>query len=495
MGAKQKEIFEYLRSVDCCRVCCLRFLKPTKESFNDIDAALAKLNLVDPTESEENGEQKSKKVKENVCIACLGLFDSLDSLADEVKQSETFQRYSKCEAGFFASISLPLVLHLRQLSLWYDVVERFPANYDKLTFPDIAVKDALKTVLIHHLERTLGKPFSVDGVMVTVPFTYEHEQKELQALERIRPGIFAERKAQKHTRKEFLTLNAFEKHFTPDMIDVNLFRTHYSVPPVSSENVGLVRGEISVTGPTMFVAGRYNKWSRKLSQTPWVIEGKRLMEGSVQETLEAAIAPHFGVPEGQLIFSSSGREDVDVRCLGEGRPFVLEIPNALTDQLPEQVAVAMEQAVEASGTVSIRDLQLVKRTDLVHIHGNESDKRKFYRALCVTTEPVNGEMIRKLRVDKTIELQQVTPLRVLHRRPLLKRSRHIYRLQAWAVRDNPHAMVIELETEAGTYIKEFVHGDFGRTKPNIREMIGVPIDIHALDVMAIDLDWPQRLRR
>ncbi|XP_049539836.1 putative tRNA pseudouridine synthase Pus10 [Anopheles darlingi] len=495
MGTKQKTIFEYLRSVDCCRVCCLRFLKATKEAFIDIEAALVKLNLVDPATEEENGERKSKRVKENVCIACLGLFDSLDSLADEVKQSEAFQRYSKCEAGFFTSISLPLVLHLRQLSLWYDVVERFPDNFDKQTLPDIAVKDALKMVLIPRLERALDKPFSVDGVMVTVPYTYDNEQKELQALERISPGIFAGRKAHKHTRKEFLTRNAFEKHFTPDVIDVNLFRAHYSVPPVSSENVRLVRGEISATGPTIFVAGRYNKWSRTLSQTPWIIEGKRLMEGSVQETLEAAIAPHFGVPEGQLIFSSSGREDVDVRCLGEGRPFVLEIPNALTDQLPEQNAVAMEQAVETSGTVSIRDLQLVKRTDLVHIRGNESEKRKFYRALCVTTEPVNEEMIRRLRVDETIELQQVTPLRVLHRRPLLKRSRHVYRLQAWACRDNPNAMVIELETQAGTYIKEFVHGDFGRTKPSIRDMIGVEVDIHALDVMAIDLDWPQRLRR
>jgi tRNA pseudouridine synthase 10 len=30
-------------------------------------------------------------------------------------------------------------------------------------------------------------------------------------------------------------------------------------------------------------AGRYNKYSRELSQTPWLVEGERRIESSVQE--------------------------------------------------------------------------------------------------------------------------------------------------------------------------------------------------------------------
>lgn len=42
---------------------------------------------------------------------------------------------------------------------------------------------------------------------------------------------------------------------------------------------------------------------------------------------------------------------------------------------------------------------------------------------------------------------------------------------------------INLKTEAGTYIKEFVHGDFGRTQPNLSAILGdIPIDVLALDV-------------
>lgn len=45
-------------------------------------------------------------------------------------------------------------------------------------------------------------------------------------------------------------------------------------------------------------------------------------------------------------------------------------------------------------------------------------------------------------------------------------------------------------TQAGTYVKELVHGEFGRTSPSIASIIGQEIDIVALDVIAIELDWP-----
>ena len=41
---------------------------------------------------------------------------------------------------------------------------------------------------------------------------------------------------------------------------------------------------------------------------------------------------------------------------------------------------------------------------------------------------------------------------------------------------------LTLCTQAGTYVKEFVHGDFGRTKPNLCSILGCEVDIIALDV-------------
>ena len=41
---------------------------------------------------------------------------------------------------------------------------------------------------------------------------------------------------------------------------------------------------------------------------------------------------------------------------------------------------------------------------------------------------------------------------------------------------------LSLCTQAGTYVKEFVHGDFGRTNPNLCSILGCDVDIMALDV-------------
>ena len=48
-----------------------------------------------------------------------------------------------------------------------------------------------------------------------------------------------------------------------------------SVPAVSHKVILLTRN--------VYLCGRYIKYSRYLSQTPWVVEGKKLTEGSLQE--------------------------------------------------------------------------------------------------------------------------------------------------------------------------------------------------------------------
>ena len=49
---------------------------------------------------------------------------------------------------------------------------------------------------------------------------------------------------------------------------------------------------------------------------------------------------------------------------------------------------------------------------------------------------------------------------------------------------------LELETDSGTYVKEFVSGDDGRTQPNFSERLGVQCVVVALDVLAIDYHEP-----
>lgn len=132
----------------------------------------------------------------------------------------------------------------------------------------------------------------------------------------------------------------------------------------------------------------------------------------------------------------------------------------------------------------------------------EDSKRKTYLALCISPTIANLDL-DKLSSMKNVEVQQRTPIRVLHRRPNATRIRTIYEMrvdpvsaenlahfgadsadQAAAAAAAAQIFRLKLTTQAGTYVKEFVHGDFGRTSPNLREILGVPdLDIIALDVL------------
>lgn len=76
------------------------------------------------------------------------------------------------------------------------------------------------------------------------------------------------------------------------------------------------------------------------------------------------------------------------------------------------------------------------------------------------------EILEKLQISESFDIQQKTPIRVLHRRPLHTRPRTIYSVKARVQRGNPQALIVDIVTQAGTYIKELVHGEFGRTTPH-----------------------------
>lgn len=152
------------------------------------------------------------------------------------------------------------------------------------------------------------------------------------------------------------------------------------------------------------------------------------------------------------------------------------------------------------------------RDDVHHIKSGEEDKKKIYRALCIIKGDVTEELMQKLTIEKEFVINQWTPLRVLHRRTLLNRPRSIFSVKPFAVKGKkistsmtlvlivpstgkPNVVVLDIVTQAGTYVKELVHGELGRTEPSIASLIGMEIDIAALDVMNIELDFPKSLQR
>ena len=66
-------------------------------------------------------------------------------------------------------------------------------------------------------------------------------------------------------------------------------------------------------------------------------------------------------------------------------------------------------------------------------------------------------------------------------------------MSAECLADHPGHFIINVQTQAGTYVKELVHGDFNRTVPNLCHILDRPVDIVALDVAEVEFDWPPRV--
>ncbi|XP_077622593.1 tRNA pseudouridine synthase Pus10 isoform X3 [Crocuta crocuta] len=265
--------------------------------------------------------------------------------------------------------------------------------------------------------------------------------------------------------------------------------------PLFSEELGVPIDGKTCDMPRLLQAsqkqtGRYNKYSRNLPQTPWIIDGERKLESSVEELISDHLLAVFKAES--FNFSSSGREDVDVRTLGNGRPFAIELVNPHRVHFTSQEIKELQQKINnSSNKIQVRDLQLVTREAIGRMKEGEEEKTKSYSALIWTNKAIQKKDIEFLNDIKDLKIDQKTPLRVLHRRPLAVRTRIIHSMETRYV--DEHHFHLYLKTQAGTYIKEFVHGDFGRTKPNIGSLMNMTADILELDVESVDVDWPPAL--
>ena len=240
----------------------------------------------------------------------------------------------------------------------------------------------------------------------------------------------------------------------------------------------------------VFIGGRYNKYSRELSQSPWVIDGVKKTKYSVQELIIPVIQQKFSCKD--IKFSSSGREDSDVRMLGNGRPFLLEIiePKVSSVGFTSDGLAEVEQSINQNSydLIKVRNLQLIDKDKTAAIKYGEENKRKRYSALIATKKPITTDQLCCLNDTRELIILQKTPIRVLHRRPLLTRQRMIHSMNTQYI--NEQHFLLHLCTSAGTYVKEFVHSDLGRTVPNLCSILKQQVDIINLDVEEVEMEWP-----
>jgi len=253
--------------------------------------------------------------------------------------------------------------------------------------------------------------------------------------------------------------------------------------------VDLAVGTVEVTVAPLYLRGRYRKLDRTIPQTRWPCRrcsGRGCVHcQGTGKTYPTSVEELAGAPfvaaaaaEGTR-FHGMGREDIDARMLGRGRPFVLELLRPRRRSL-DLAALAARLGPEAAGRVELTEVGPATAADVVRV--KEAAPEKSYRVGIVGVVPlakVNEAL--SLAVGHTIA--QRTPARVAHRRSDRVRARRI--VAAHVVDATEGRFTIDLRTEAGTYVKEWVEGDEGRTEPSLASLVGAPLSVDFLDVLEV----------
>ncbi|KAG8318355.1 putative tRNA pseudouridine synthase Pus10 [Homalodisca vitripennis] len=494
------EVCVKLTELGCCGMCSLRYYGETSaEYFRDFHKSIVDKKYSTQVLSET--ENPLKRPANNACVACLGMLQPpmCDKVIDKIVEAVSKEDYDN--PTFNVAFTLPVSFYLRAHALLVLLADSYPDHirtHLPLGLVTVGVKDAWKYVFTDQLAKRINKTFSNESdLKIQINIQYEDDHAEIECLLDMYPNKFNEQKIKakklRHLKGPTLLYSRKTVETVLTLEDRDRFARYYPVPPVVPTHAA-VCNNVLFEHNCIYVAGRYNKLVRGLPQTAWLVQDQRKLETSVHELIGESVQAVTRAQGNKLI--ASGREDVDVRMLGSGRPFVVELMGPRHVMLSDQEIQELEIRINThgAGRIAVHNLKIVPKSSLELLKKGEELKRKTYVAYCAARS-LDRARLEEVAKKAPVTLQQKTPVRVLHRRPIATRAKVVHWME---VSDIKHSQEndttyfkLTLNTQAGTYIKEFIHGDFGRTKPSLGDILGgVPADCLALDVQSIELDWP-----
>jgi tRNA pseudouridine synthase 10 len=255
----------------------------------------------------------------------------------------------------------------------------------------------------------------------------------------------------------------------------------------------------------LFIMGRYKKLIRGIPQAKWdckVCRGAggdcphcngtgKLYETSVAELVSYPLVDLFGSSGAK--FHGSGREDIDARMLGTGRPFIAELkePKFRNIDLAEAETRINDYAHEK---VEVTLTEFVNRDKVREIKTRSSLMTKSYEMMVELGEKIKLSHMKIEEIEAFFsnrEIKQRTPTRVAHRRADKVRVRKVHDLRLEVETDSADQeflvkrISVKILCEGGLYVKELMSGDDGRTTPSLAEILEVAVMPLTLDVLAV----------
>ena len=436
------------------------------------------LFLISNFKDDPSGIHKEDTLNYNTrpnCNFCFGLFDfdSYKELISETKRKIT--DYDHIDFKF--SLSFSFIFDLIHY-FWKCFLKN---NKDfKVENTNLIEVNSLKLILKHlfvpYFSKEIHETFNLESDL-KIDITFEFPQE-----------IYNEVNAMFKYLNKDIVLSPNDKQKSniglktvldmPSSLIIAVFQKFelYNIASRLNPKIGIIK-KLSLFKDPLYLKGNYNKFSREIGQSPWEINGERVCISSVEEEIKFIVLKKYEAED--LKFNAGGREDRDVRMLGKGRPFMLEIINPKKN-MEKNIKEIEEEINKSSKYIKINNLEKCSKEYTENIKKAEINKMKIYSCFVWVKKELDDNDINKLNNIKNLDVIQKTPLRVLHRRSLMDRKKIIYELKAEKI--NKHFMILDVISSAGTYIKEFVHSDLMRTEPSIKSLLGCDVDILQLDV-------------
>lgn len=258
--------------------------------------------------------------------------------------------------------------------------------------------------------------------------------------------------------------------------------------------IDLSSSNIEVRPSPVFVFGRYLKLEAGIPQNKWFCSkcsglgcehcnwtGKRYPI-SVEELVTLPLIELFEGKEAK--FHGAGREDVDAKVLGRGRPFIVEIKEPKR-RLLDPSLLGKKVNEYAKGKVEVHELRYSSRDEVRKLKMLASIREKTYVVKVSVEGWVSGEELRMLEEKLSgAVIKQRTPLRVLHRRADKVRFKKVYSFKAEPLEEN--LVKFTIRGQGGLYIKELITGDEARTTPSVFEVLGRKMDVLEFIVVHVE---------
>ncbi|KAJ1552052.1 putative tRNA pseudouridine synthase Pus10, partial [Cladochytrium tenue] len=212
----------------------------------------------------------------------------------------------------------------------------------------VDVKDVLKVLLTDEFERQLGVRFDAEAPLAfEIGFDHAETEEDYVFMTKIEKAGFDLRRKRHRDGTVRYEGNSWNRVvMAAAKMEYEDFKAAGLIPlPVPREHCSI--REFNFHHAPVYVAGRYNKYQRGVSHSRWLVKGgSRAYAESVEELVGLPLDAFVGAEAHK--FASAGREDADVRMLGDGRPFYFELTNPRRPTAtPEEVAALQARINEA----------------------------------------------------------------------------------------------------------------------------------------------------